>query len=585
MELSDYVVEYVSSKGIRNGFFMIGGAVAHLADAFYRKKFNLYTMHHEQAAAFAAEADATASRGIGLAMATSGPGATNLVTGIASAYFASIPVLFITGQVNTYESNLDGRRRQVGFQETDIVRMVSHVTKFAVLVDKPETIVYNLEKAIWLSSNGRFGPVLLDLPFNVQKADIDPESQAHFIGSEEHKKMAEQLRVPDAKLKEISAKIASSQRPVILLGHGTRLSNAENLVAQLSLRQSIPVVTSLLATDSIAHSDPLFYGFIGTYGQRYSNFALANSDLVIVLGSRLDSRQTGVDTKAFAPNACVIHVDIDKNERKDSLGREYVFIHSDVSDFLNGLLPLVPQGTARADWLGFLNSLKGKYPSVAQKIGANEIDPVAAIEALSMLAKEGDTVAVDVGLNQMWFAQGWRAKKNQTVMSNGGMGPMGWALPACIGASISQGGRVSWMVSGDGGMQINIQELQTVKRNNLPIKMIVLNNNALGMLTQFQSENYEGRLAGSVDGYDAPDFAKVASAYGIPSLKISEKTELGKAFSWLGAQKGAGLVELRIPREYVVYPKASYSRPISDMKPWLEKGEYNDAMNYGQKKQ
>jgi len=583
MDLSDYVVEYAASKGIRNGFFMIGGAVAHLVDAFYRKKFNLYTMHHEQAAAFAAEADATTSRRIGLAMATSGPGATNLVTGIASAYFASIPVLFLTGQVNTYESNIDGRRRQVGFQETDIVRMVSHVTKFAVMVNRPETVVYNLEKAIWLASSGRFGPVLLDLPFNVQKTDIDPAAQVRFIGSEEHMKMAELPRAQKRMLTEVSAKIISAQRPVILAGHGTRLSNAENLLGEFSKKSSIPVVTSLLATDCIAHSEPLFYGFIGTYAQRYSNFALANADLIIVLGSRLDSRQIGADFKSFAPGASIIHVDIDKNEQKTGIGREYVFINSDVSDFLRDILPLIPESGSRENWAGFLSALKMRYPRVVQGIGENEIDPVAAIEELSMHAHEGDAVTVDVGSNQMWFAQGWKAKKNQTIMSNGGMGPMGWALPAAIGASLSRNKANAWMVSGDGGMQINIQELQTVKRNNLPIKMVVLNNNALGMLKQFQSENYEGRLAGSVDGYDSPDFAKIASAYGITSMKVSGKAELKGAFSWLSGLDCAGLVELKIPKNYMVYPKASYNRPVHDMKPVLGRDEYKDASVHAQK--
>ncbi len=581
MKLSDYVIGHVSSSGTSHGFFMIGGALGHIADSCVRKGFPLYTMHHEQAAAFAAEAQAIETRKPGFAMATSGPGATNLVTGIGSAYFASIPVLFITGQVNTYESNISGKRRQVGFQETDIVTIVKSITKYAVQVRKPETIAYHLEKALFLAISGRMGPVLIDLPFDVQRAEIDPKKIRHFTGSAEHRKLAKNLAgaPAPASVKKAAELIMGAERPVILVGHGIRLSGAEGKLLQLAEKRSIPVVCSLMGTDALPNSHPLFYGFIGTYGNRFSNFAVANSDLVIVLGARLDSRQVGVMSKSFAPMAKIIHVDIDKAELGASV-KEALSVHADISKFLHALLPILKPCAPNREWLLFLDSLKRKYPNAGQVTGRDAISPVSAVAALSEAAGEGDTIAVDVGSNQMWFAQGWKAKKGQKVLTNGGMGPMGYSLPAAIGSSTTCGMKQAWVVSGDGGMQLNIQEFQTLVRHKIPVKIMVLNNRALGMLTQFQTENFEGRLIGSRLGYDSPDFVKVSRAYGLAAEKAEKRSELREKIEWLARMEGPALLEVTIPWDCWVLPKAVFNRPVHDMRPFLDRQEYRKALRY-----
>jgi acetolactate synthase-1/2/3 large subunit len=560
---------------------MIGGALGHVADSCARKGFPLYTMHHEQAAAFAAEAQAIETRKPGLAMATSGPGATNLVTGIGSAYFASIPVLFITGQVNTYESNSAGGRRQAGFQETDIVAIVKSITKYAVQVRRPETIAYHLEKALFLATSGRAGPVLIDLPFDVQRADIDPKKVKHFTGSAEHRRLGKMLsgEPSPALVKRAAELMMGAERPIMLVGHGIRISGAADGLLKLAEKRSIPVVCSLMGTDALQNSHPLFYGFIGTYGNRYSNLAVANSDLMLVLGARLDSRQVGVMSKRFAPMAKIIHVDIDKAELGASV-KEALSIHSDASKFLRALLPAVKPAAPNREWMSFLDSLKKKYREERQGLGPDGIDPVSAVAALSEAAGEGDTVAVDVGSNQMWFAQGWKVKKGQKVLTNGGMGPMGYSLPAAVGASLACGKKRAWAVSGDGGMQLNIQEFQTLVRNKIPVKIMVLNNGVLGMLTQFQTENFEGRLIGSKIGYDSPDFVKISRAYGLAAEKAAKRGELREKVEWLARAQGPALLEVVIPWNCWVLPKAVFNRPVHDMRPFLERGEYRSALRY-----
>ena len=582
MKLSDYVVSYLQSQGISHGYFMIGGAIGHLADSCARNGFLLYTLHHEQSAAFAAEGQAAITRKPGVAMATSGPGATNLVTGIGSAYFSSQPIVFITGQVNTFESNLDGKRRQVGFQETDIVSIVKCITKYAKQVTDPSAIVYEMEKALFTAKSGRMGPVLLDIPFNVQSAEIDPAAQRHFLGSPEHAKMCEKPLPGKAALDKIVSLLSSSKRPIVLLGHGAKLSGAEGKVRKFMGQANVPVVATLMGTDVVENEDPLYFGFIGTYADRHSNLAVANSDLVIVLGARLDSRQVGVQAAKFAPGAKIVHVDIDQNELGAAV-KEEVSVVSDVGDFLDSLLPLLPSAPPnRAEWLGFLDSLKSRYHEVrqaAESHGAG-ISPKLAISELCRVSKEGDVVSVDVGSHQMWFAQSWKAKKGQLVLTNGGMGPMGCSVPTAIGISTSDGMRPVFVVVGDGSLQVNIQELQALARHNIPVKIMVINNRALGMLTQFQSENFEGRLIGSVEGYDAPDFVKVAHAYGIAADRAEATDGLRAKVEWLASQKGPALLDVRTPREFWVLPKSSFARPVHDMKPYLAEQELKQALKY-----
>lgn len=585
MKVNDYMVNFLQKQGIDKGFFLHGGMITPIADSCYRFGLTLYTVHHEQAAAFAAEAQSATTGKIGFAMGTSGPGATNMVTGIASAYFDSFPVLFITGQVNTGEGNKNKKRRQAGFQELDIVTLVSSITKYATLIHDSNMVPYELEKATFIAKNKRMGPVLLDIPIDVQQAEIDPNNVKHFFGSSEHQELTNEEFATKPQLLKIATLLNQSQRPIILIGHGVKLSHSESLVRKLVDITGIPFVTSLLGTDSISNSNDNCYGFVGTYGKRYSNFAIANSDLILVLGSRLDNRQIGVQSKFFAPKAKIIHVDIDENELNQSI-EEFMSIRSDLNEFVGSLLPYLTRNPNLEEWTIFLKSLKAKYNKEEQSVKPNEIDPINMIKFISSKYPDDGIITVDVGANQMWFAHGWEVKDGQTILTNGGMAPMGYSLPAAIGASLTNGNMQVLVITGDGGLQINIQEFQTVVRNGLPIKIVVLNNNALGMITQFQTENFEGRLIGTVPahGYNAPNFAKISQAYGIPSKQIATPDKVADSIDWLLNSKSAGLLDVIIPSSYFTLPKSRFTYPVHDMLPFLERKEFEWATKYLQER-
>jgi acetolactate synthase-1/2/3 large subunit len=582
IKVADYAVDYLMRLGITQGYFMNGGMIAPIADACYRKGFELFTMHHEQAAAFASEGQAAVRRDVGVAMATSGPGATNLVTGIASAYFSSNPVLFITGQVNTYESNAGGERRQVGFQETDIVSITKGITKYAKLVNDPLSIAYELEKALFITKDGRMGPALLDLPFDVQRSNVYAGRLKHFVGSEEHRRLTHKINpgIKDAVL--VAREISISKRPLVLIGHGVRLSDAVKEVAKLLEKANLPFVTSLLGTDAIPNGHRLCYGMIGTYGQRYANLATANADMILVLGARLDVRQIGLKSE-FAKHAKIIHVDIDCTELNASV-KEHMSIESDIGDFVGVVLQYVAKKD-RVKWMEYLDMLRSRYGKSEQTVREGQIDPIKAVSMLSSRYADGSIVTVDVGSHQMWFAHGWTTKNGQSILTNGGMAPMGFALPAAIGASLALGKREVLAVTGDGGLQVNIQELQTVVRNKLPIKIVVFNNNALVMVTQFQSEFMEGRIHGSVPegGYDSPDFVKIAKAYGIPAESSSDSSTLENKIDWLTRHKGPCLLEIKVPQDYWALPKSRGNLPVHDMFPFLDRREYREAIRYARK--
>ncbi len=314
MKLSDYVIDFIVRQGVSHIFEFIGGAIVHLLDSTYdRDDIQCVSVHHEQAGAFAAEAYARINGKLGVAMATSGPGALNMVTGIGSCYFDSVPCLFITGQVNTYEYKFNSPVRQIGFQETDIVTVAKPLTKYAAMVVDAEKIRYQLEKAVFLAQSGRPGPVLLDIPMNIQRAQIDLNKLESYYDSEEYEQIVQQQKQHQETtcFPEIIHMMSDAKRPVILVGGGVRTANASEELSEFIEKTDIPVVASLMGLDSLPHDCPSFVGMIGSYGNRYSNLALANCDFLLILGSRLDTRQTGTRPDTFARAAKIIQVDID----------------------------------------------------------------------------------------------------------------------------------------------------------------------------------------------------------------------------------------------------------------------------------
>lgn len=579
MKLSDYVIECIAKEGVAHVFEFIGGAITHLIDSIHhRSDMACVSVHHEQTGAFAAEAYARINGRLGVAMATSGPGALNMVTGIGSCWFDSVPCLFITGQVNTYEYKFDRPVRQIGFQETDIVSVVTPLTKYAVLVTEPESIRYHLEKAIWLARSGRPGPVLLDIPMNIQRAQIDPADLPGFLGSEEHAALATAPAVDPVQVRQVAGLIGQAKRPVILAGNGVRTSGGAGELQQLVERTGIPVVSTLLGLDVIPHDSAAFFGMIGAYGNRFSNMTLANSDLLLILGARLDSRQTGTRPDTFARAATRVHVDIDPHELNAKVQVDLT-IRGDVREFLSALnreLEGIPQPDL-APWYGVITGYRDRYPTQADPTEFPGIDPNRFMEILAVRSGEGDAICLDVGQNQMWAGQSFRLKQGQRMLISGGMGAMGFALPAALGAAKATGGRAI-AIAGDGGIQVNIQDLEVIVSHRLPVKVIVLNNNCLGMVRQFQDMYFGGRRQSTVIGYGCPDLVKVAEAYGLPAFSIDSLEGAAAVLDEALALDGPAFVEVKLEQNSCVNPKLVVNRPIEDMSPHLDRKELAEAM-------
>ena len=576
MKLSDYVISFLVKQNVNHIFEVCGGAITHLLDSLYeRKDIKVISMHHEQAAAFAAEGYSRTTGNIAVAMATSGPGATNLITGIGSCFFDSIPCLFITGQVNTYEFKFKKSIRQLGFQETDIVSIVKPIVKAAVLIQNPNEIRYYLEKLIYLAKSGRPGPVLLDIPMNVQRADINPKTLKSFNKS--CPKPANN-RTKKSVIKKVIDLMQASSRPLVLVGGGVRLAKAQQELYEFINKTGIPLVSTLLGKDSLANDNSSFVGMIGSYGVRYANLSVANADFILALGTRLDTRQTGTRPDTFARGAKIIHVDVDSRKANSKVNVD-ILINSDIKHFMKELNKKIGSYDKNKieTWHKNIEKLKIKYPIIRSFSGIS-IDPNFLMHTLSKYIPERGVICVDVGQIQMWAAQSLEIKKSQRFLTQGGMGAMGSALSFAIGACFAQKDAMAIVITGDGGFQLNIQELQTIYNYQLPIKVIMLNNSCYGMVRQFQEQYFNSRFQSTVIGYNAPNFQKVVSAFGVKSDKLVYQKEIAQKLRDLFKDSKPKFLEVKIRRDAKVFPKLSVNRPIEDQNPLLTRKQLQSAM-------
>ena len=574
IKISDYIIEFLLSKNINKTFGYIGGAIAHIYHSIDKyKEMEIINCIHEQGAGFAAEGYARITGKSGVAFATSGPGATNLITPIGSCYFDSVPTMFITGQVNTYEYKYDKPVRQIGFQETDIVSIIKPIVKYAVMVDKVEDIRYELEKAYYLSQEGRKGPVLVDIPMNIQRTEVDISSLKSFFDSNEYFEL-ENNKKEKNNVDEVINLLKESKRPIVLIGGGVRLSNANVELLNYVEKYSIPVVYSLMGKDAISEDYKYNLGLIGSYGNRYGNLALANSDLILVLGSRLDTRQTGTSLDTFAREAKIIQVDVDKNELGSKIKID-IEINSDVKDFI-ATLNKYEINIDITEWLKKLKEYKNKFSSTVGFDNNLKI-PNYVVSIISKYLQDED-ICVDVGQHQMWTAQSLNIKATQRVLFSGGMGAMGFALPASIGACIGSNKRTV-VIAGDGGIQMNIQELEVINRRKLPIKIFVLNNKNLGMVRQFQELYFDKKYLGTIDDYSVPNFVDIAKAYAIKARKIDNISKLEIELKDIFSSNEPELINIELPVEMTtVEPKLIVNKPIEDMHPFISKDELSSLM-------
>jgi acetolactate synthase-1/2/3 large subunit len=568
MKVSDYIATYIEKKGVKHVFEITGGMITHLLDSFLEKTdIQIITVHHEQAAAFAADACGRVTGIPGVALATSGPGATNLITGIGNAYFDSSPAIFITGQVNRHEQKGERAIRQLGFQETDIVSMTQHITKKSFRVNEPEDIPAIMEEAFRIATEGRPGPVLIDVPMDVQRAIIDvvePKAVAATQNTVTEKCKNE--------LSQLSESLKNAKRPLLLVGRGVRSAFATKELQDFINLTHLPVVSSLLAIDALPFNHPNRVGFIGAYGNRWANIALGECDLLVVVGSRLDIRQTGADVKFFE-NRKIYHIDCEAAEINNRI-TGCVPILADVKDFFNAFTGSFAkeQYNAPADWNQYIADLRQKWPDT-KEVDAKGINPNFFMHQLSQHSPKTTSYLADVGAHQMWAAQSLELAEGQLFITSAGMGAMGFALPGAVGASFAYGNKPVIAIIGDGCMQLNIQELQTIVRNNLPIKMIVMNNQSLGMIRQFQDSYFESRYQSTWWGYTAPDFEKVSLAYGIDAKTISTEAEIADAAKWLWEGENANrpqLLQVMIDPHTNTYPKIAFGKPLTEMEPFAK---------------
>ena len=594
VRIADSIADTLAGAGVREVFMVTGGGAMHLNDAFGRHpELRVTCFHHEQAAAMAADGYARISGRPAVVNVTSGPGSTNAITGVAGAHFDSLPMIVISGQMKraTLVRNTGLPLCQFGDQEVDIIAMVGGITKYAVHVEDPRMARYHVERGLYLAASGRPGPVWIDIPIDVQAAPVVPPDQVCYkAGADENAQRGSTDVV--AAVEQILGLLASSARPVLYLGAGVRMAGVEREVLQLTERIGAPVVTSLNAHDLVPHDHPALVGHPGIIGDRAGNFAVQNADPVIVLGTRLPIRQVGYNWEGWAPHAHVVMVDIDAAElAKPSLHVETP-IHADVGHVVRGLLGAVPATAAvHRGWLDWCLARRERYPVVLAAYRAREqpINPYVAIETVFTALPDDAVVIAGDGWVGVGAAQAAVLRAGHRLYSNSGCGAMGHDLPAALGAAVAAPGRRVVCIAGDGSIQLNIQELQTLVHHGWPVTVIVINNGGYHSIRQTQERFFPDGLVGfdARTGISFPDMGGIAASYGLPFRSIAKLSELAPALRELHAVDGPALCEVLVDRDQQFAPKAAsraladgtmVSAPLEDLAPFLDRDELAENM-------
>lgn len=559
MKLSDYLAQALAQYSVSTVFGYQGSSISHLIDSLSRHpELRFVETRHEQAAAFAANGFALAGNGMGVALSCSGPGATNLLSGIADAYYDSLPCLFLTGQVSVREMKTDSQMRQLGFQETDVVSLVKPITKYAVTVRQPDRIAYELEQAVYWMQEGRPGPVLIDIPHNVQGSDIDPQALEHFEPPQASAPQAPDLT---SAAERIAEQFRHSRRPVILLGGGSRSLKQDPAFEKFLAGLGVPVVSSYRGKDVLDNHLPCYCGTLGVYGDRCANWAVRYCDFLLVLGSRLDGRQTGDGQESLAPEAQVAVVDLDPVELRN-MPSQFQKVTGDVTAFVAALAPHLSGYLGAGDWLEVVCRWRRRYPDEQEYRIPEGANPNLLLKALSARAQAHAVFAVDVGQNQLWANTSLCLGRDQYLLQSCGLGSMGFALPATIGGYFRHGGQPV-CICGDGGFQMNLQELQTAACYDIPIKVLVFNNSSLGLIRIYQDKALGGRHFGSVSGFGSPDYRLLAQAYGMAYVRI-DNNDFEQALAQAMDQPGGCLIEVVVSADSTNDPEPTYLSTIDN---------------------
>lgn len=549
IKLAEALVQCLEKEKVEVVFGYPGGAILPVYDALYNStKVRHILVRHEQGAAHAADGYARVTGKTGVCMATSGPGATNLLTGIANAYMDSIPMVIFTGQVPTIQIGTDA------FQEVDITGITMPVTKHNYLVKDPRKLPEIVHNAFHIASTGRPGPVLIDLPRDIVSQTI----QFTDSGPMPLRGYRPTYRGHSFKIQEVAKMIKSSKRPVIYAGGGVLSSGAQDELLELAELISAPVTNTFMGLSGFPGEHPLFLGMLGLHGTRYANLAVTECDLLIALGARFDDRVT-MKLKEFAPKASVVHIDIDPAEI-GKLVNTHVPLVGDVKTVLKALLPLLEKED-RTPWLHRIHEIKEEHPLTYRRNGT--LKPQFIIEQICRLTGGEAIVVTDVGQHQMWVAQFYKFHRPGMLVSSGGLGCMGFGLPAAIGAKTGRPERPTILVTGDGSFQMTMQELGTMMEQGLDIKIVILNNQALGMVRQLQQFYCEGRYMATNFQFH-PDFCQLAKAYGIPAYSWNREEDVLQALPQVLATRGPAIMNCIIPVEENVTPMVMSGKGIHE---------------------
>jgi acetolactate synthase-1/2/3 large subunit len=550
MSGAEILVESLRKEGVDTIFGYPGGVVLGIFDTLYDAPIRIVLTRHEQAAAHAADGYARVSGKVGVCMTTSGPGATNLVTGIATAHMDSVPIVALTGQVATPLIGGDA------FQEADITGITRPITKHNYLVKDVRDLARVIKEAFHIAPTGRPGPVLIDLPKDV----TTDETVFKYPKAVELRGYKPKYEGHPRQIKRAVQEIAKAERPVIYAGGGMICSGASRELAEFARKTQIPVTLTLLGLGAFPASDPLFMGMLGMHGTKCANSAVSGCDLLIAIGARFDDRVTGKIEK-FAPDATIIHIDIDPSAISKNVVVDLPIV-GDVKNILSELTPLVKK-CKTSQWLKQIAKWKKEFPLTYDR-KANTIKPQYVVEQIYEATEGKAIIATEVGQNQMWAAQYYKFEKPRHFLSSGGLGTMGYGFPAAIGAQIACPDKLVFDIAGDGSFQMNIQELATVTRLKLPVKVAILNNQFLGMVRQWQDMFYGKRYSSSCLA-DNPDFAKVAEAFGATGIKVTKKRDVRPAIDKAIETPGPVVLDFAVDREENVMPMVPAGAAISDM--------------------
>ena len=557
MRVADYIFAYLKRHGVDHVFMLSGGGIMYLVDALGRSEIKYVCCHHEQTASIAAQAYGMYDDSLGVCLVTTGPGGTNALTGVGAAFMDSTPVLYISGQVKRSDFASLRNVRQYGAQENDIVSMAKPVTKYAVTVMRPEDVPYELEKCVYEATHGRKGPVWLDIPLDVQSSKIEIEAVRHFEPTE----TASQDNF-ESNITETLRLLSKAKRPLILAGHGVNASGAQEELRDLVQNTGIPVLSTWRALDFMGEGEELFFGAPGLQAPRYSNLILQHCDFLLVLGSRLDNMITAFSEEHFARMADVVVVDIDENELRKLHIPRLTTVCGDVRFFVkalrNGLENIILPNFN--DWVSRCRVIKERFPLLKEKQMISEgVDLYRVARAISEFAKSEDTLVVSSTSRCNTAGHiAFNRKRGQKSISSMGFGSMGFALPSAVGAYYAGDKRRVVMLEGDGSLQLNIQELETVVSNGIDARMFIFNNVGYAAITTMQDRNFEGFYVGSNEksGLFMPDLKRISEAYGIPYRSIERNEDIEDVVRWaMDEMHGVCLVDIKGALSFDEIPK------------------------------